>query len=176
MAARPRRLCFGHASVPLIIEPDPDDPGCATVMVDATVAGRPYRLVLDTGAARSQLEADDYTSGLTPSGEDSSSGAFGGRVTDTVVTITELAAGPLRVATLDVTRGERGLSGRLGMDVLGKHRCHFRLDAGVLGLAAPPGSSVEHELLMSRAATSTSRCTGVASAGMPAGTPARAPP
>ena len=100
--------------VPLIIEPDPDDPGCATVMVDATVAGRPYRLVLDTGAARSQLEADDYTSGLMPLGEDSSSGAFGGRVTDTVVTITDLAAGPLRVATLDVTRGERGLGGRWG--------------------------------------------------------------
>ena len=53
--------------MPLIIEPDPDDPGCATVMVEVTVAGRPYRLVLDTGAARSQLEADDYTSGLTPS-------------------------------------------------------------------------------------------------------------
>ena len=136
--------------MPLIIEPDPDDPGCATVMVDATVAGRPYRLVLDTGAARSLLEADEYTSGLTPACWDSSFAVFGGRVTDPVVTITDLAAGPLRVATLDVTLSERGVVSRLGMDVLGKHCCHFRLDAGVLGLEAPPGSRAENELLMSR--------------------------
>ena len=38
-------------AVPLIIEPDPDDPDFANVLVDATIAGRPYRLILDTGAA-----------------------------------------------------------------------------------------------------------------------------
>ena len=141
---------MGVRQVPLIIEPDPDDPGCATVMVDVTIAGRPYRLVLDTGAARSLLEADEYTCGLTPAGRDSSFAVFGGRVTDPVVTITDLAAGPLRVATLDVTLSERGVVSRLGMDVLGKHCCHFRLDAGVLGLEAPPGSRAENELLMSR--------------------------
>jgi hypothetical protein len=136
--------------VPLIIEPDLDDPGCATVLVDASIAGRPYRLVLDTGAARTQLETDEYTSGLPPAGENSSHAAFGGQVTDPVVTITDLAAGPLRVATLDVTRGGRGLGNLLGMDVLGRHRCHFRLDAGVLDMEAPPGARAEHELLMSR--------------------------
>ena len=67
--------------MPLIVERDPDDPDFASVMVDATVAGRPYRLVLDTGAARSQLDADEYTSGLSPVGEDSSFASFGGRVT-----------------------------------------------------------------------------------------------
>src|SRR6185503_2036538 len=39
-------------SVSLIIEPDPDNPGCATVRVDASVDGRTYRFVLDSGAAR----------------------------------------------------------------------------------------------------------------------------
>ena len=76
-------------------EPDPADPGCATVMVAATVAGRAYRLVLDTGAVRSQLEADEYTSGLAQVGTDSSYAAFGGRATDPIVTITDLSAGPL---------------------------------------------------------------------------------
>jgi hypothetical protein len=38
--------------MPLIIEPDLDDPDCAEVLVDGTVAGRPYRFLLDTGAAR----------------------------------------------------------------------------------------------------------------------------
>jgi hypothetical protein len=38
----------GMRQVPLVIVPEPDDPGCATVMVDGTVAGRPYRFILDT--------------------------------------------------------------------------------------------------------------------------------
>jgi len=136
--------------VPLIIEPDPDDPDFATVMVDATVAGRPYRLLLDTGAARTQLDPDEYVSGLSLVGEDSSSAAFGGRVTDPVVTITDLDVGPLRMARLDVTRSERAVGSRLGMDVLGQHCCHFRLDAGVMGLDAPPGIQAENDLLLSR--------------------------
>ena len=51
--------------VPLIVEPDPDDPDCAAVMVDGTIAGRPYRFILDTGAARTQVEADEYTAALS---------------------------------------------------------------------------------------------------------------
>lgn len=136
--------------MPLVIEPDPDDPDFATVMVDATIAGRPYRLVLDTGAAHTQLDADEYTSGLSPVGEDSSFAAFGGRVTDPVVTITDLEVGPLRVARLDVTRSERAAGNLLGMDVLRQYCCHFRLDAGVMGLGASPGTQAEHDLLLDR--------------------------
>ncbi len=136
--------------MPLIIEPDPDDPDFATVMVDATIAGRPYRLVLDTGAAQTRLDADEYTSGLSPVGEDSSFATFGGRLTDPVVTITNLEVGPLRVARLDVTRGERAAGNMLGMDVLGQYCCHFRLDAGVMGLGTPPGTQAEHDLLLDR--------------------------
>lgn len=120
--------------LPLIIEPDADEPGFAAVLVDATVAGRPYRMVLDTGAARSQLNADEYTLSLTPARTDTSAAAFGGQVTDPVVTVTDVAAGPLRVASLDVTRSEDQRGNLLGMDVLGQHRCAFRLDAGVVGL------------------------------------------
>jgi hypothetical protein len=43
--------------LPLIVEPDPDGPGFASVYVDGTVAGRVYRFLLDTGAARSRLAA-----------------------------------------------------------------------------------------------------------------------
>lgn len=136
--------------VPLIIEPDPDDPGCAMVLVDATVAGRPYRMVLDTGAARTQLEADEYTSALPVAGEDSSHAVFGGRVTDPLVTVTDLVAGALRVAALEVTRGAPGLGHRLGMDVLGRHRCHFRLDVGVLDLDLDVPPEAGQELLVSR--------------------------
>jgi hypothetical protein len=138
--------------VPLVIEPDPDDPGCAAVMVDGTVAGRSYRFVLDTGAARTQLEADDYTTALTTVAEDSSSGAFGVRSADPVVSITGLAAGPLEAASLEVSRVERGgpqTRNLLGMDVLQKYCCHFRLDAGVLELEASPARRADQDLLMS---------------------------
>ena len=136
-------------AVPLIMEPDPDDPDFANVFVDATIAGRPYRLILDTGAARTTLDPDDYTRGLSPVGQDASSAAFGGRVTEPLVTVTDLAVGPLRVASLDVVRSEREVGSLLGMDVLGRYCCHFRLDAGYLDLedlGTPPGIRAGNDL------------------------------
>ena len=93
--------------VPLIIEPDPDDPDFASVLVQATVAGRPYPMLLNTGAARSQLVADEYTLSLSPVHEDSSSSAFGREVTDPVVTVTDLVAGPLPGYPLSTSRAAR---------------------------------------------------------------------
>jgi predicted aspartyl protease len=138
--------------VRLIITPEPDDPGSAHALVDGTVAGRPYRFILDTGAARSQLEADEYTGALPVLSHDQSSGALGGSAADPVVTVTDLAVGPLRAATLDVGRAPRGphAANLLGMDVLGGYCCHFRLDAGVLELEPPPGRPADRELLLGR--------------------------
>jgi gag-polyprotein putative aspartyl protease len=139
--------------VPLLITPEPDEPGEALALVDGTVAGRPYRFILDTGAARSQLEDDEYTAALPAAAPDGSSGALGGRAADPVVTVTDLAVGPLRAATLQVTRARRDgphVPNLLGMDVLGACCCHFRLDAGVLELAAPPGHRADRDLLLGR--------------------------
>src|SRR5690242_15495442 len=72
-------------------------------MADGTVAGRPCRFIVDTGAARTQLEADEYTSALEAAPDESSSGAFASHA-DPVITVTDVAVGPLRAATLDVTR------------------------------------------------------------------------
>jgi hypothetical protein len=137
--------------LPLIIEPDPDDPGCAAVLVDGTVAGRPYRFVLDTGAARTQLEADEYTAALATAAEDVSFGAFGGHQADPVMTVTDVVVGPLRADTLEVARvtgGGPSLRNVLGMDVLGRYACHFRLGAGVLELEADPAARADQELLV----------------------------
>jgi Aspartyl protease len=137
--------------VPLIIEPDEDEPDFASVMVDATIAGQPYRLMLDTGAGQTDLEADDYTRGLTPVGEDTSAGVFGVPVVYPVVTITDLIVGSLRVAALNVRLSERAVGGgQLGMDVLGRYRCHLRLDARLLNVDPSPGAELEDELLMDR--------------------------
>jgi hypothetical protein len=123
----------------LIIEPDADVPEFGTVLADGTVAGRPYRFVLDTGAARTQLPVDHYTTGLGVVTQESSSGAFGQSGNETVVTVTDLAVGPLRAASLDVTRAGDG-PGVLGMDVIGRYRCAFRLGAGVVD-AGPPAAA-----------------------------------
>jgi hypothetical protein len=122
------------ADVQVFMEPDPDDPDCAVPVVRGTVAGRTYRFVLDTGAARTTMLADDYTAALPSLGADAGHGAFGA-VTDTLVTVTELSFGPLQAPSLDVARvdGARpGARNLLGMDLIGQYRCHFRLAAGVV--------------------------------------------
>ena len=56
-------------------------------------------------------------------------------------------AGPLRAAALDVARAADGPN-VLGMDVLGQHRCVFRLDAGVVVIDEPDGVEAGHPLLL----------------------------
>lgn len=49
------------ADIPLVIESDPEEPGCAAVFVDVMVCGHEYRCLLDTGAARTQLPSNELT-------------------------------------------------------------------------------------------------------------------
>ena len=83
--------------VPLTVEPDAGEPGFATFWADATVAARPYRMLLDTGAARSRLPSDEYTATLAVAGLDRSSGAFGASTDNVLVSVPDLIIGPLRV-------------------------------------------------------------------------------
>jgi len=136
--------------IPLIVEPDPDDPGCANIAVDGTVAGRPYRFWLDTGAARSQLETDEYTATLSQVASESSGGALSGPASQPVVTVTDLAVGPLRAATLEVIRAGGPAHNLLGMDVLGRYCCHLRLETRALDVETSPSHLADRDLLMSR--------------------------
>lgn len=60
----------------LIIGPDEDERDAARVLVDATIGGFPYRFLLDTGAARSRVVFDDYTSTFDGLEHHSSAGVF----------------------------------------------------------------------------------------------------
>jgi predicted aspartyl protease len=117
-------------------------------MVDGMVAGRPYRFIVDTGAARTQLDADEYTWTLEATPGGISSGAFASH-SDEIVTVADVAVGPLRAATLDVTRVRpapmqpRNL---LGMDVLRRYRCLFRLEAALLDVEPPAGHQADRDL------------------------------
>jgi len=128
------------AILPIQIEPDPDDPGCAVPFVEGTVAGRAYRFVLDTGAARTTMVADEYTAGLDVVGADEGHAAFGA-VSETVVTVTDVSVGPLVSASLDVARADGQGPGEhlLGMDMIGRYRCHFRFGAGVVDIRPSQG-------------------------------------
>ncbi len=122
----------------VILEHDPDDQDCAVPFADGTVAGRPYRFLLDTGAARTRMAADEYTTTLQPAGTGGGHGAFG-PVTETIVTVTDVSVGPMRAPSLDVTLAAGAAHGApclLGMDLIGRYRCHFRLAAGVVEVGA----------------------------------------
>lgn len=122
------------ASLPVLIEHDADDPDCALPFADGSVAGRPYRFLIDTGAARTSMAADEYTGGLASVAGDGSHGAFGA-VAETIITVTDLSVGPLRASSLEVARTDSARPDApclLGMDVIGRYRCHFRFTAGVI--------------------------------------------
>jgi hypothetical protein len=137
--------------IPMAIQPDPEDPGCADVLVDATIAGRPYRLRLDTGAARTELVADDYLATLPSNGSHTSHGAFGGAETQDVITIPDLVIGQFAAAFTDVVRAAAapGRSSLLGMDLLGLYCCEFRFDSEVLVLTGSPALQASLPLRLS---------------------------
>jgi predicted aspartyl protease len=128
-------------SVPLVVVPDPDDPECADVLVDVTVDGRRYRMVLDTGAAHTHLVADARTAELPVVTSADSAGALAaGR--DDLVRVSGLEVGPIRVDSLDVVRvpgDQPGGRHLLGMDVLAPWSIGVRLAAGRLEIAADDG-------------------------------------
>jgi hypothetical protein len=133
----------------MLVHPDPDDPNCADIMLDAVIAGRPYSLRLDTGAARTQLLADDHLAELPTLGRDTSAGAFGQPQDRDIIIIRDLTIGGLDVPPLDVVRVDApGQQSLLGMDVLRQHCCEFRFDDEVLVLdgVADPRTSLDLQL------------------------------
>jgi Aspartyl protease len=125
-------------SVPLIIEPDPDVPGCATVRVDAAVDGRTYRFVLDSGAARTGMRSDAWIDALPSDARHESSGVFATMSEDLIV-LPSITLGPLIVTDVQVTRTAVGES-LLGMDVLGAAAIRVDLDRAKLTIEASGAS------------------------------------
>jgi hypothetical protein len=115
----------------LIIEEDEADPEAAELLVDGCIGGREYRFLLDTGAARSAVVWDDYTSRFDSHEKSTSSGAFGRRSREDLIRVPSIAVGPISRRDFTLVRLPRqGLHGRnlIGMDLLKEHRCHFCFD------------------------------------------------
>lgn len=118
------------AGFALIIEPDPEDVEAAQVFVDGTIDGRPYRFLLDTGAARTCVQFDAYTSTLGSAGASRSSGPFA-HTTEDLITVPCIELGPIakqHVLVARVAPVGSALGSLIGMDLLKDVCCHFLFD------------------------------------------------
>lgn len=79
----------------LIITPDAEEPEAAEVFVDGSIGGRSYRFVLDTGAARTSVQHDGYTSTFAVVAQRPSSGVFT-TDSDALVVLPCIVLGPIR--------------------------------------------------------------------------------
>jgi len=140
--------------IPVELRDDPDEPGATEAYVVATVAGREYRLMLDTGGARSTLPLDDLTSTFARVDVDDEPGrgALGPASPDTRrVVVPSIALGPLEVRDLVVDLAPDGSDAptTLGLDVLRGHRLELRLADAMLGIDTGAPIDAERPLQLS---------------------------
>lgn len=130
--------------IPLTLKIEED--GSAEILTEARFAGRTYLCLLDTGAAKTTLVWDEFTSTLPAKSESSSHGALGS-TTNSVVLVPSFELGPIThkeiaVARLSVDHGyPRNL---IGMDVLQNWTLMLNLRAKILYLSdeSPKEASV----------------------------------
>jgi hypothetical protein len=114
----------------LIIKQDEDDTEAAEVLVDGTLGAHKYRFLLDTGAAKTCVTLDDYTSTFDCIDKSNSSGVFA-KSSDDLVKVPTIDLGP--IVKKNITVGRRavegsGTSSLIGMDILKDYCCHFLFD------------------------------------------------
>lgn len=121
--------------IDLIVVPDEDEPEAAEVFVDGAIGGNPYRFLLDTGAAKTSVLADDYLLTFHSAEKDSSSGIFA-RSSEDMITVPLLEVGRLSKKNFTLVRDTPsvGKSNLLGMDFLKDFCCHFRFDENRVGI------------------------------------------
>ena len=113
--------------LPLVLEPDRDDPDCAAVCVDGSAEGRRRRFLVDTGAAVTQVPRAWLAHRSTSQGERTGEAALGS-AHQHVAQLDSLRVGSLEVrkATVGVLAESRPHPwGLLGMDVLGREAWQF---------------------------------------------------
>jgi len=140
--------------IPVELRDDPDAPGAAEAYVVATVAGREYPLMLDTGGARTTLALDDLTSTFARVDVDDElgRGALGPASADTGrAVVPSIALGPLEVRDLVVDLAPDGSEApmTLGLDLLRGHRLELRLADVLLGIDTDAPADAERPLQLS---------------------------
>ena len=134
------------------IVPDETSPDCAEILVLVSLGAKTYDFLLDTGAAKTMVLSDEYTSSFQLSGEHETRGVLGAIYNDLVV-IPNLIAGPIVRDRLEAVRiRQAGPHSRnlLAMDILKDYCCHFLFDENKIGF-----DEGKHAGLFYQLATST---------------------
>ena len=124
--------------LPMILEPDRDDPDCAAVCVDGSAEGRRRRFLVDTGAAVTQVPRAWLAHGSTSQGERTGEAALGS-AHQHLAQLDSLRVGSLEVrkATVGVLAEEHPHPwGLLGMDVLGVEAWQFDFAERRIGMGS----------------------------------------
>jgi hypothetical protein len=123
-------------SVPLHMDPDPDDSELWLPYVDGVIDGRPCRFLLDTGAGKTRVQADEVTAELPVVGTKQSQGLFG-VIADDLVKLKTLEVGPITVSDITVVRtAQENRCSLVGMDVLGGMAMVLDLERAVVDFVA----------------------------------------
>lgn len=126
------------SEIALIIERDEQDVEAAEVLVDGTIGDRSYRFLLDTGAARSSVTLDDYTSQFASTQQISSSGVFASDSND-LISVPSIEIGPIsrnRFTMARVAERQPARANLIGMDLLKDFCCHFYFDENRVSIDA----------------------------------------
>jgi hypothetical protein len=114
----------------LIIKQDEEDIEAAEILVDGSIGNKDYRFLLDTGAARTTIQFDDYTSTFNSIEKSSYSGAYGKNIDDLII-VPYIELGPILKKNFMIARmieynpHKRNL---IGMDLLKDFCFHFFFD------------------------------------------------
>ncbi len=125
-------------AIDLIIQPDEEEAGAAEILVDGLIGSHPYRFLLDTGAAKTSVVADEYTAGFASHQRDDSSGVFA-QSSDDLITVPSIQVGPIARQGFTLSRmAHSGPVNRnlIGMDLLKDFECHFLFDENRLLIGA----------------------------------------
>jgi len=137
----------------LIIKPDEEDVDAAEVLVDGTIGGYHYRFLLDTGAARSSVTFDEYTSTFDCIEKRHSSGVFAASRQE-VIRVPMIEVGPICKQDFPLVRMEANHPVRanlLGMDLLKDFCCHFFFDEKMVVVQDEPAfGSPFQELILDK--------------------------
>ena len=113
---------------PIIVVPDPEEPGTAELFVDGFIRRDKYRFLLDTGAGRTFLKWSRRNSHFSKEGDFQTSGIFRGHNHD-LISIPSLKLGPMKWENIRVARSKKGGEeghDLIGMDLLKQHCLHFK--------------------------------------------------
>ncbi len=115
----------------LIIKPDEDEDDAAEVYVDGKIGSHSYRFLFDTGAARTSIVFDDYTSTFETIAKNDPSSTLFATSQDDLIQVPSIEIGPISKQYVTLVRkpnSQMGSPSLIGMDLLKDFSCHFLFD------------------------------------------------